>query len=490
MADQEDREGKDGPSGIQPTELRTETHVEHAGEFALGELLKFLSHQLQIPLATLVGTTAAARLDLDNPSAEALEDVKRKLDQAATIAERMGRISHLIRGLGRKQAATIEPFDLLELLEEELTTLEGSLVQAGASVYVALPPSLPSVLVYREALAEALHQLLRNALEALGTAVPGGREIMVSIESGVGTDMLRLTIRDSAGGIPADVRPRIFEPFFTTREGGHASGLGLPLARALLSELGGRLGIENGEAGCIAWVEVPAAPHPSQGNASGPNPPWREAFVHDSGPARLRWPVGVPLARQWRWAGLALEKPILSHGTSPLEDPDGIQPLLTTEVERADPGATQALLALTMAMVDHAGARKGFAFIRACIEAYFRLAATQPLMFMTATIFWRAKIAPAGILGLDYHDGTRRQTQMLLGSLAQQQIADEAGVPVTQVDRNVLREVWNVCHGTAELIREGGWRHDDVRAIATLDLVMVQMRKALLPHPKDQNNGH
>jgi two-component system C4-dicarboxylate transport sensor histidine kinase DctB len=45
------------------------------------------------------------------------------------------------------------------------------------------------------------------------------------------------------------VLPRLFEPFFTTKPAGQGLGLGLPISRVIITELGGRLEARNHEGG-------------------------------------------------------------------------------------------------------------------------------------------------------------------------------------------------------------------------------------------------
>ena len=43
-----------------------------------------------------------------------------------------------------------------------------------------------------------------------------------------------ISIRDTGGGIPDDVRDRIFDPFFTTKDVGQGTGQGLSIARSVI----------------------------------------------------------------------------------------------------------------------------------------------------------------------------------------------------------------------------------------------------------------
>jgi two-component system sensor histidine kinase RegB len=105
------------------------------------------------------------------------------------------------------------------------------------------------------ALADALRGLLKNAFQAS----PAGATVTLRLEGTPGA-MVRATVIDRGGGMPAEVLARVGEPFFTTKVPGEGMGLGLFLTRALAEQLGGTLHITSvpGQ-GSEARLELPAA---------------------------------------------------------------------------------------------------------------------------------------------------------------------------------------------------------------------------------------
>jgi signal transduction histidine kinase len=77
--------------------------------------------------------------------------------------------------------------------------------------------------------------LLVNAAHAIGDAVNGtGQKGVIRVRTAVEDDAVLISIADTGGGIPEDIRDRIFDPFFTTKESGRGTGQGLAIARSVV----------------------------------------------------------------------------------------------------------------------------------------------------------------------------------------------------------------------------------------------------------------
>lgn len=106
--------------------------------------------------------------------------------------------------------------------------------------------------VPREAVAQAIRNLIHNGLDASGC---DGR---VRVEATLDDQHLQLLVHDSGNGMTGDVLERAGEPFFTTKEPGRGIGLGLFLTRNVISQLGGDLNFESSPGhGTRAIVRLP-----------------------------------------------------------------------------------------------------------------------------------------------------------------------------------------------------------------------------------------
>ena len=115
------------------------------------------------------------------------------------------------------------------------------------------------------ALVHAATNLLANALDAVEDA---GGEARVQVRVlPLGTGGVHVRVSDEGVGIPSEHRVRIFEPRFTTKGTGRGSGLGLHVARRLMSRYGGEVFlVSEQDPARLPWavtefcIAVPAPP--------------------------------------------------------------------------------------------------------------------------------------------------------------------------------------------------------------------------------------
>jgi two-component system NtrC family sensor kinase len=70
-----------------------------------------------------------------------------------------------------------------------------------------------------------------------------------------------ITISDTGAGIPKEIIPFIFEPFFTTKPAGMGTGLGLSVAKRIISDHGGEISIKSKEGeGTTVTIKLPLNP--------------------------------------------------------------------------------------------------------------------------------------------------------------------------------------------------------------------------------------
>jgi len=173
-------------------------------------------------------------------------------DRARVAVDRAVRLVDDLVDLARVEAGTVRT-------EAETVDLR-ALVEAAAAAYddgrvaVELPAGLPPVRADRAQVQRVLGNLLDNAVRFS----PPGQTVRVTGGAAGGKATVRVI--DHGPGIPPAQRARVFEPFFQGRPSDEGGGLGLAVARGLVTANGGRLVLQSGPDGETAFaVMLPLA---------------------------------------------------------------------------------------------------------------------------------------------------------------------------------------------------------------------------------------
>ena len=206
---------------------------------AMGEMASGIAHELNQPLTAIMNYARAARrhLDRSEPDPAPIADL---VDKAGQQAERAAEIIKRLRRFIRQDESErrLEPINAV--VEEA-----AALALIGASdhhieLIFDLNDSLPPVLIDRIEVQQVVLNILRNAIEAFEG--PGDRKIRVSTGA-VGSEKVRVDIRDNGPGLAPEIADDPFRPFQTTKEDG--LGIGLAISRTIIDAHGGRLWAKN-----------------------------------------------------------------------------------------------------------------------------------------------------------------------------------------------------------------------------------------------------
>ncbi|HUQ05124.1 MAG TPA: hybrid sensor histidine kinase/response regulator [Kofleriaceae bacterium] len=218
------------------------------------EVLGVVAHDLRNPLNVI--TTACDLLDgqLTEPAQ------RRHLDRVRRSVQRADRLVRDLLEVNAYEGSglTIEK-RRVEVVEVVLSAIESQQVLAAdASVVLNtdLSPSLPAILVDELRIQEVLENLISNAIKF---NVPGGQ---VTIGAGTYNGTLRLWVKDSGTGIPAEHLPHVFDRFWQgVKRDKRGAGLGLAICRAIIDSHGGKIWAESDPGvGTTMSFTLPLAP--------------------------------------------------------------------------------------------------------------------------------------------------------------------------------------------------------------------------------------
>jgi two-component system NtrC family sensor kinase len=264
-------EGSDDEAAVVSFEDHTEKRrlqdqlIQSEKMSAIGQLIAGIAHDLNNPLASVVGFAdfLAESGDVPPALAEPLRVIRQEAERAATIVKNL--LSFARRQEGERLPQSVQP-----MLESVLALLRNELMALKVDVTLTVEPGIPEIEMNPNQIKQVFVNLLNNAAQAIAST---GRPGRIGITAKRWLDGVAVTVADDGPGIPEELLPRVFEPFFTTKSEGEGTGLGLSICQGIVKEHGGRITLESGPgAGAIFTVELLGGGRPLQPAQPAPQP--------------------------------------------------------------------------------------------------------------------------------------------------------------------------------------------------------------------------
>jgi C4-dicarboxylate-specific signal transduction histidine kinase len=216
---------------------------------ALAALAGAVAHEVHSPLMGVWNAVGYVRKHETRPElAQALKDADEGLRMVSDITRDLLTFAHTPSHF-RAEA------DVSRVIDRAVNFLQSDLESRGITVVREVQSQLPLLLGDEVRLQQVLSNLLVNARDALDESP----EKKIVVRAGVVGEVMRIEVADTGPGVPQQMHDRIFEPFFTTKAG-HGTGLGLPVSRGIVEDLGGRLTLEETPGrGATFRVQLPLA---------------------------------------------------------------------------------------------------------------------------------------------------------------------------------------------------------------------------------------
>lgn len=213
---------------------------------AIGQLIAGVAHDLNNPLASVVGFSDLLGEAADVPPrlAEPLAVIRQEAERASAIVRNL--LSFARRQEGERKLQSIRP-----ILESTHLLLRNQLMAARIELTLTFEPGLPEVDVHANQIKQVFVNIINNAAQAISSTrskegVGGGR---IDIVTKCEPDGLSVNVTDNGPGIPEAVAQRVFEPFYSTKSEGEGTGLGLSICLGIVKEHGGNVSVDPGGAG-------------------------------------------------------------------------------------------------------------------------------------------------------------------------------------------------------------------------------------------------
>lgn len=229
------------------TELRTAHDLKD-------RFLRIASHDLKGPIGNLrlVHYLLRARVKGDEQALELLDNAELNLNSMHGVVNEFLDLAAL---QGGHIDLHVEPIAVDSVLNDLLKQYYLNAMKKDITIETQISGA---ILADAGRLGQALGNLISNALKY------SPKDSMIAIWTEPRGDRLRIAVADHGPGIPPEERDRLFTQFgkLSTRptDGESSTGLGLWIAKHLISLQGGEIGVDANEGGgSIFWVELPTA---------------------------------------------------------------------------------------------------------------------------------------------------------------------------------------------------------------------------------------
>jgi len=228
-------------------------HLARLG--SMGELAAAIAHELNQPLMAAGTYTRLVNDTIASSGADAAS-VADTAKKAVLQVERAAEVVRRLRALVRLDRSSRAPYSLEQIIKETVALCQPDLDRIDADVRVVLAGDLPPVMVDILQIEQALLNLLRNSIQAIGEMKHSHGSITIE-GSAAASDFVEVAVRDSGPGFPPSLLDNPFLPFSTTKPEG--LGFGLPLCKSIVEAHGGQLWLDGNSPGAAVHFTLPVA---------------------------------------------------------------------------------------------------------------------------------------------------------------------------------------------------------------------------------------
>jgi len=211
---------------------------------AWGEVARRLAHEIKNPLTPIQLSAERLRRKYLKPEAGEGELLDKATHTIIQQVEAMKQMVNAFSEYARSPRMEVSRFDVNALIRELCDLYAHQ--EKPLAIKLALASDLPPIEADAGRLRQVLHNLLRNALEAMEHQDEARVEISTRV-AGAGNDFVEIKVADNGPGFLRDIVHQAFEPYVTSKPKG--TGLGLAIVKKLVEEHGGHINARNREQG-------------------------------------------------------------------------------------------------------------------------------------------------------------------------------------------------------------------------------------------------
>jgi nitrogen fixation/metabolism regulation signal transduction histidine kinase len=222
---------------------------------AWGEVARRLAHEIKNPLTPIqLSAERMRRKYLASMSAEDAEILDRATHTIVQQVESMKDMVNAFRDYARAPDMELERIDVAALVHEIVDLYRTQ--ESGIHIAMHIDPTMPALEADAGRIRQILHNLLRNAVEALEGQERGEIDVSVSAGEFEGVGVMNLRVEDNGPGFDTTAIQQVFDPYVTSKPKG--TGLGLAIVKKLVEEHAGTIRASNRrEGGAVISIRLP-----------------------------------------------------------------------------------------------------------------------------------------------------------------------------------------------------------------------------------------
>lgn len=224
---------------------------------AWGEVARRWAHEIKNPLTPI--QLSAERLEHKLQSELGIDQRKILKRSIHTIVQQVKAMKSMVnefRDYADSPQPVLEECDLNQLIASIFGMYTG--YHEDVVIEFEKDNSLPLVVVDEDRIRQVVHNLIKNAFEAIGETASGKIDIKTRHISNLSVSYIEVVVRDNGSGISAEILEDLFEPYVTNKQSG--TGLGLAIVKKIIEEHGGMVMARNNKdsKGASITLRLPA----------------------------------------------------------------------------------------------------------------------------------------------------------------------------------------------------------------------------------------
>jgi nitrogen fixation/metabolism regulation signal transduction histidine kinase len=222
---------------------------------AWGEVARRLAHEIKNPLTPIqLSAERMRRKYLGTMDVEDAEILDRATHTIVQQVEAMKEMVNAFSDYARAPDMDIGLFSMDKLVSEVVELYRAQ--ESGIDIVLTSDPSMPMIDADIGRVRQILHNLVRNAIEALENTENGQIDVHVSVAEIDHIEMMQIKVEDNGPGFEEESLNQVFDPYVTTKRKG--TGLGLAIVKKLVEEhVGSIRAFNSSTGGAVINIRLP-----------------------------------------------------------------------------------------------------------------------------------------------------------------------------------------------------------------------------------------